>query len=122
MNKELLVKEQKDYKTVGEEISIELATKMVKDHHDTYTVEGSNSFIVGKNLIEQTLAQPDCVGIRFFEALNEDGCKTLVYVGIDAKGKSIMEYSTVNGHGKIVVTPGMVVDKTDVQKPYSWFS
>ena len=122
MNQESLVKEQKDYRTVSEEISLELAAKMVKDYHDKYSLEESNSFIVGKNLMEQTLAQPGCVGIRFFEALNEQGNKTLVYVGIDEKGNSILEYPIVNEHGKIVVLPGMLVDKAEGPKPNSWFS
>ncbi len=34
--------------------------------------------------------------------------KTLVYVGIDAKGKNILEITTVNDHGKLAVTEGMI--------------
>jgi hypothetical protein len=122
MNKELLVKSQAGFATVGEEISHELAAKMVKDHHDTHSVDESNSYYIGKNIIDQMLAQPGCVGIRFFDAINEAGKKTLVYVGIDAKGKSILEYSTVNDHGKLAVVEGMSADKVLVQKPTNWFA
>ncbi len=38
MNKELLVKEKIDFQAIGEEITHELAAKMVKDHHDKYTL------------------------------------------------------------------------------------
>jgi hypothetical protein len=121
MNKELLVKAQVDFPAVGAQISHELAAKMVKNHHDVHSVDGSNSYYIGKNIIEQMLAQPGCVGIRFFDAINEIGQKTLVYVGIDAKGKSILEFTTVNDHGKLAVVEGMSADKVLITKPSSWF-
>jgi len=121
MNKELLVKSQVDFSSVGKQISHELAAKMVKNHHDTHSIDDSNSYYIGRNIIDQMLAQPGCVGIRFFDAINESGQKTLVYVGIDAKGKSILEYSTVNDQGKLAVVEGMGADKVLVQKPTNWF-
>ena len=121
MNKELLVKSQADFATVGEQISHELAAKMVKDHHDTHSVDESNSYYIGKNIIDQMLAQPGCVGIRFFDAINEAGKKTLVYVGIDSKGKRMSEQSAVNDHGKLAVVEGMASDRVLVQKPINWF-
>ena len=121
MNKELLVKSQVDFPSIGEQISHELAAKMVKNHHDTHSIDDSNSYYIGRNIIDQMLAQPGCIGIRFFDAINEAGQKTLVYVGIDAKGKSILEYSTVNDQGKLAVVEGMGADKVLVQKPTNWF-
>jgi hypothetical protein len=121
MKKELLVKGQKDFAAVGEQISHELAAKMVKDHHDTHSIDESNSYYIGKNVIEQMLDQPGCAGIRFFDAINESGKKTLVYVGVDSKGKSILEYSTVNDQGKLAVVEGMSADKVLVQRPTNWF-
>ena len=50
-----------------------------------------NLMSFGGKIIEEILAQPGCVGIRFFDAINETGVKTLVYAGIDAKGKNILE-------------------------------
>ena len=122
MNKELLVKSQVDFSSVGKQISHELAAKMVKNHHDTHSIDDSNSYYIGRNIIDQMLAQPGCVGIRFFDAINEAGQKTLVYVGIDAKGKSILEYSTVNDQGKLAVVEGMSADKVLVDKPTDWFA
>jgi hypothetical protein len=111
MNKESLVKEQVNYQAVGEQISHELAAKMIKDHQDKNTVEGSFSFIIGKDIMEKGFSQPGCVGIRIYDAINEAGNKTLVCVGIDSNGKNIIEYTTVNEFGKIAVTEGMVWDK-----------
>jgi hypothetical protein len=112
MNKESLVKEQIDYKTAGEEISHELAAKMIKNHHDKHSYEESHSYTIGKNILEAILAQPGCVGITFRDAINEFGVKTLVYVGVDTKGNSILELTTVNDHGKLAVTHGMIGDRT----------
>jgi hypothetical protein len=122
MNKESIVKEKVNYQAVGEQITHELAAKMVKDHHDRHSSSDSYSYYIGKNIIEQMLAQPGCVGLRFFDALDESGNKTLVYIGIDAKGKFISEYSSVNDLGKLAVVEGMASDKTLVDNPPSWFS
>jgi hypothetical protein len=119
MNKESLVKVQLDYQTIGEEISHELGAKMIKDHHDKKAVGESKSYIIGRTIIDQILAQPGCVGLRIFDALNENGEKTLVYVGIDSKGNNLLEFTSVNNHGKIVVTEGMIGDKINTTS--SWF-
>ena len=94
---------------------------MVKDHHDKYTLDESHSYIIGKNAIDMILAQPGCVGIRFFDALNEEGNKTLVYVGIDSKGKSIIEITTVNEDGKLAIIKAASGDHLLVPKPVNWF-
>jgi hypothetical protein len=122
MKKELQVEEKVDFQSIGGEISHEVAAKMVKDHHDKYTTEASSSYIIGKNIIGQILSQPGCVGLRFFDALNEEGNKTLVYVGIDAKGKSIMEITTVNEDGKLAVIRATSGDQLLVPKPIDWLS
>ena len=117
MNKESLVREQINFQTAGEEISHELAAKMIKDHHDKYSYEESHSYTIGREIIEKILSQPGCVGITFRDAINESGNKTLVYVGVNAKGKSILELTTVNDHGKLAVTPGMIGDRL---LPVTW--
>jgi hypothetical protein len=120
MNKESLAKVQLDYQAIGEEISQELGAKMIKNHHDKYSNQESHSYIIGKNIIEAILAQPGCVGIAFADAINEFGNKTLVYVGLDAKGNGITELTTVNDHGKLAVTPGMIGDRL-LPPPTAWF-
>lgn len=119
MNKESLVKEKVSYQNIGEQISHELGAKMVKDHYDKYSEE-SKTYIVGKAILDQILAQPGCVGVRFFDAINEAGIKTLVYVGIDSNGKNLLEITTVNDYGKLAVTEGMVGDRG--QTNINWLS
>lgn len=95
---------------VGEHIGFELGAKMVKDFQDSFPSENIG-FYVGRNIIESLLAQPGCVGIKMFNALNETGEKTLVFVGIDERGRHILEYNAVNQHGELVKKEGIVADR-----------
>ena len=108
MQTELL---QKDLKTVGEEISHQLGAQMVKD----YQVANPNdvkSYYIGRNIIDQILAQPGCVGMRFYNAYNEEGKKTLVYVGVDAQGKDIVKRVVVTNDGTLDSSDnGIVADR-----------
>jgi hypothetical protein len=119
MNQESLVQEKLEYQSIGEQISHDLAAKMVKDHADKYAEE-SKAYTIGRDIIENLLAQPGCVGLRFFDSINESGVKTLVYVGIDKKGNNILEYTSVNDLGKLAVTEGMSADRG--QTNLNWFS
>ena len=58
MNKESLVKQDVDFQAAGEQITHELAAKMVKDHHDKHTLDASYSYYIGQDIIQQLLAQP----------------------------------------------------------------
>src|ERR1700761_1494998 len=106
--KELIT--QKDYAQIGEEISHELATDFVKSFRSAHPDEIAG-YTVGRNIIDQILAQPGCVGLRFYNALNEAGQKTLVYVGIDADGKDIVEQTVVLEDGGIATAPAIIADR-----------
>jgi hypothetical protein len=106
--KELLTR--MDVASIGEAIDHELAKKMIKTYKETYP-ESFTGVAIGRNIIEQVLAQPGCVGIRFYDAINEVGQKTLVYVGIDAAGKDVLEHVVVNQNGTISVDPVTVGDR-----------
>ena len=117
MNKESFIKEKVNYSAVGEQISNELAAKMIKNHQDLHSEDGSNTYLIGKDIIEKILAQPGCAGICLIDAINESGKKTLVYVGIDDKGKNILKNTSVNEDGELAVTEGLTGDRT---MPYQW--
>ncbi len=113
-----------DYTQVGEEISHDLAAKMIKDYQDAYPSE-SDFFFTGKNIITKLLAQPGCVGMRIYNAIDQTtGKPTLVYVGINENGQPILEYSAVNNDGRLERLKAMAVDKngtgTEVTTS-SWF-
>lgn len=110
MHNETLAK--KATAAIGEEIGYELGTQFISDFRNANPNE-TLSYIVGKDIISQILAQPGCEGIRFYNALNEAGKKTLVYVGVDKEGNNLFQISMVNETGKITNEDAVVADRSD---------
>lgn len=101
---------QKLNANVGENIGLALGAEMIS----SYRQQNANdvvSYFVGRNVIEEILAQPGCVGINLFNAYNEDGQKTLVYVGVDSQGKDMLQLSFVNNAGALNQKPAIVADR-----------
>ena len=108
MQNELITK--RPVAAIGEEIGYELGAQLVKN----YQVANPNDtsfYTIGKGIIEQILAQPGVEGIRFYNAIDESGEKTLVYLGIDAAGNPVKEYSVVDAKGNIANRPAIVADR-----------
>jgi hypothetical protein len=103
---------------IGQEIGLDLGNQMITDYV-TQNPANTYAFEVGRNVIDQILAQPGCVGLKFYEAYNEQGEKTLVYTGLDQAGKAILEVSVVDSNGSLTTKPGIVADriKPVVNKP-----
>lgn len=94
---------------VGEHIGYELGAKMIKDYYDKYNEGGAH--FVGRNIIEKILQQPDCIGIKIFKALNEEGNKTYVMTGVNSEGQPILEITAVNPNGEMKIEEGIVADR-----------
>jgi hypothetical protein len=109
LQKEALIEEKVLHAGVGEHIGYELGAKMVKDYCDKFQESGAQ--FVGRNIIEQILAQPGCIGIKIFKALNESGEKTYVLTGVNQEGHEMFEITTVAPTGEINKTEGIVADK-----------
>jgi hypothetical protein len=95
---------------IGEEIGFELGQQMVTEYQaanqaDVFFYE------IGRNILDQILAQPGCAGIRFYNAYNEAGEKTLVYVGLNKEGKAIFEFTCINNEGILETNKGIVADR-----------
>jgi len=103
--------------TIGEHIGYDLGVKMVKDYYDKYG-EGGAQF-VGRNILQQILDQPGCIGINIYKALNEKGEKTYVLVGLDQENDPILEITAVNVLGEIKSKEGIVADRNKVVQ--GWF-
>lgn len=76
--------------TEGGQISLEEAALMTAN----YRSENPNSTIAhffGKDILNQILEQSECVGIRVYYGMNEDGQKELVLVGVDSDENDILE-------------------------------
>ena len=106
MQTELLTK--RNIATIGEEITQDLGIQMVKDYGKAHPND-VRSYMIGKEILNQILAQPGCAGIQFYNAINELGQKTLVYVGLDQNGKQMVNYSVVTTDAKIQQEKGIVV-------------
>lgn len=95
---------------IGEEIGYELGKQMVNDYQ-TANPTDVTFYEIGRNILDQVLAQPGCAGIRFYNAYNEMGQKTLVYVGLNKDGKPILEYTVINNEGVLESNKGIVADR-----------
>ena len=115
--KELTAK--KDYAAVGEEISHETATDFVKAFAKAHPEE-NNGYHLGRNIIEQILAQPGCVGMNFYYGLNKEGQKTLVYMGMDSEGNPLIERTVVMNNGIIMSEEAVIADSIGQGTPIHW--
>ena len=105
-----IISSKKEIALIGEEIGLELGKEMVRD----FQIANPNDvqfYNVGKNIINQILNQPGCEGIRFYNAYNEMGEKTLVYVGLDINGKALLSYSVINVNGSLKKEAAIVADR-----------
>lgn len=110
LNKEAIIHEEKKFHPgIGENVGYELGSKMVKDYHDKFK-ENSYQFI-GKNILNEVLAQPGCIGINIIKALNESGEKTYVIVGVREDGSPILKFPAVNPKGELKLQEGIVADR-----------
>jgi hypothetical protein len=116
--KETIIREEQPlHANVGEHIGYELGAKMIKDYFDKYQESGSQ--FVGRNILEQILAQPGCIGIQIYKGLNETGQKSYVLTGVNKDGHPILEITAVNPNGEIKKEEGIVADR-NVEK-IGWF-
>jgi hypothetical protein len=113
--KELITKT--DYAAVGEEISHELAADFTAAFEKAYPRE-NKGFTLGRNIIDRILAQPGCVGLRFYNALNEAGERTFVYVGIGADGKDIVKRTVVMQNGAMTESDAIIGDRVPIFWPF----
>lgn len=95
---------------VGEEISHELGAQMITDYQAANPTD-VKSYQIGRNIIDQILAQPGCVGMRLYNAYNEKGEKTLVYTGVDESGNALVEFALVDSNGCFDTKKAIVADR-----------
>jgi ketol-acid reductoisomerase len=99
--------------SIGEEIGLKLGNEMVTNYQHSNPSDVF-AYEVGRDIVDQILAQPGCQGLRFYNAYNEKGHKTLVYVGLDESGKTITEIAMVMADGSFVQKKGIVADRIRV--------
>ncbi|HUQ96281.1 MAG TPA: hypothetical protein VM010_01360 [Chitinophagaceae bacterium] len=100
--------------TAGEEIGLELGAAFISSYRNANPSD-ARSYFVGRNILDQVLAQPGCVGIHFYNAYNEAGEKTLVYVGVNAQGADMLNVTAVNTNGQLDMQKGIVADRVIIR-------
>jgi len=81
----------------GAIITLAEGSEMTANYRATINLGETIGHAVGKNLVNAILNQTGCMGIRFYQAINNKGEKQLVAVGVDADGDDM--------------TAGIVVDR-----------
>lgn len=102
--------ETKSLAEVGEDIGLTEGIQLVQNFR-TANPDATPGFYIGRNIIDQILNQPGCVGINFRKCLTNENEEHLVYTGVDADGKDILSYSAVTNTGDLEKYDGIVADK-----------
>ena len=102
--------ETKTLAEVGEDIGLAEGMRLIKAFVEV-NPDATKGYYIGRNIIDQILSQPGCVGINFRKCLTETNEEHLVYTGVDADGKDIIEYSVVTVTGDVVKQNAIVADR-----------
>ena len=113
--KQIELVQTKNLAEVGEDIGLSEGKQMVKAFKQA-NPDATASYYIGRNILDQILAQPGCVGINFRKCLTETNQEHLVYTGVDAEGKDILEFSVVTNTGDLVKQNGIVADRVWVDR------
>ena len=70
-------------------ITLDQAAKYIQNFKNFPKAPTIKGVYFGRSIFDKILAQPGCVGIRFYYAQKDDGTPTLVLVGVDAGGNDI---------------------------------
>ena len=102
--------ETKTIAEVGEDIGLSEGIKLVTAYREA-NPDATKGYYIGRNIIDQILSQPGCVGINFRKCLTNLNEEHLVYTGVDADGKDILEYSVITTTGILSKQGAIVADK-----------
>ncbi len=109
MQKELLLKT--NVTEIGQHIGGEAGEEMVKRFFDKHP-DIAYGHVIGKDIIQKILAQPDCEGMLIFPSYDNVGNMHLVYLGIDSDMKPLISLNIVNADGTITSEEALVGDNS----------
>jgi hypothetical protein len=93
--------------TDGDSIPSALAKRWVASYH-IKNPAGIQAHFFGYQIIHQILSENDCVGIRAYYALNDEGVPQLLLTAVNSKGRNLLPKKSVNG--KIATDDDAVAD------------
>lgn len=86
---------------IGEAIDLKDGIAMVAHYRETYP-NNVGSYLIGKEILLAILGQVGCEGIRFFNALEEPGKPTLVFLAVNGECRLLAPSSTIGASGDMV--------------------
>ncbi len=123
MNQNALVETQ-NLAEVGENVGLAEGIELV-NAFKAANPTATQGYYIGRNILEQIMAQPGCVGINFRKCLTNLNEEHLVYTAVNAAGNDIIEFSVVTNTGDLVKQDAIVADKTiwwDSTKEHEFFT
>lgn len=75
-------------KDIGKPIPPEQGKQWIQNYQDK-NPESVKAVFFGADILQAILAQKECVGIRIYHAIRDDGVATFVLVGAKANGNNI---------------------------------
>lgn len=75
--------------TEGKEITLSEGAALTATYRDNFPNETKGHFI-GKDVLNDILAQSECMGIRIYYGIDSNGDKQLVFVGADGNENDII--------------------------------
>jgi hypothetical protein len=77
--------------TTNHIITLRQATQLIQNFKKNPTAPSTQGGYFGRNIFETILAQPGCIGIRYYYAADSTGSPTIVLVGVDSSGNDMEE-------------------------------
>jgi hypothetical protein len=73
--------------TEGAPIDLTTAATWTENYRNTYSGSGETKAVfIGKDIINNILRQEDCMGLRIYFAIDDNGEKNIIMVGADSAG------------------------------------
>ena len=81
--------QMKELLTRDHSISLQEAKELIKARNAGVKATEIKGGVFNRKIFDKILAQKGCVAIRYYYAQTKDGKPTIVFVGVDAKGKDM---------------------------------
>ena len=85
----------------GQSVSSQDAAALINIHRVSVSSDDVLIHYFGKDVVEKTMKQAGCVGVRTYYGKRADGKSGFVIVGVDKYGSDMKSYATTPGGSKI---------------------
>jgi hypothetical protein len=75
----------------GKEVTLDEASAWTSNYRKTISVGDTLAHFVGKDQLMKILDQAECVGVRYYYGIDEEGAKILIAVGVTSDENDMTE-------------------------------